>query len=275
VLPECRYPSPAAGHQRRHRRPRAASSSSAFPRQHHDRPRPSRVPERDGNATIAGGQTLTFLSGALYDERKQSDDRSFHRQNRRGRKQRPARRGEHRAERRGRGRQRRRWSLRSHAESAKLYRPYTTRKATTRSPRVSCFGGTTVDAGNRRSSAQRTTTKNHRRRERFERLSAGGATLQGPGGASVTTGTDGNLCVQRPDRQQFRPARFATDTSRSSSACRCRGRATSSRISRCSPAADRFAIGDPSVSPASAGANADVTSTRRSTTTGSSSARWC
>ncbi len=132
--------------------------------------------------------------------------------------------------------------------------------------------GTIVDAGTVALPAQRTTTNLTGVVTDSNGSPLGGATLQVLGGASVTTGTDGAYAFSGLTGSSFDLRASATGY---------QSQLISLQVPRPSDVVQNFAlfagsgsfaIGDPSVSPASVGANADVTVSASITNTGSSSA---
>jgi hypothetical protein len=130
--------------------------------------------------------------------------------------------------------------------------------------------GTVVDAGTVALPAQRTTTSITGIVSDSNGSPLGGATLQVLGGASVTTGTDGAYAVTGLTGTSFDLRASATGY---------QSQLITLQVSRPGDVVQNFAlfagsgsfaIGDPSVSPASAGANADVTVNTSITNTGSS-----
>ena len=132
--------------------------------------------------------------------------------------------------------------------------------------------GTIVDAGTVALPAQRTTTNLTGVVTASNGSPLGGATLQILGGASVTTGTDGAYAFSGLTGSSFDLRASATGY---------QSQLISLQVPRPSDVVQNFAlfagsgsfaIGDPSVSPASVAANADVTVSASITNTGSSSA---
>ena len=132
--------------------------------------------------------------------------------------------------------------------------------------------GTIVDAGTVALPAQRATTNLTGVVADSNGSPLGGASLQILGGASVTTGTDGAYAFSGLTGSSFDLRASATGY---------QSQLISLQVPRPSDVVQNFAlfagsgsfaIGDPSVSPASVGANADVTVSASITNTGSSSA---